>query len=307
MIKRILDLNSSDIKNMDKEEKLLSIKTGEGRTLVTEVICIEPPALWDVSNVELASAFGSDIILLNVYDVSDSKIEGLPERKDISPIEQVKNLTGRLVAVNLEPIDLDEEVANERLNISDGRVATLENVKRIVEQGADMVLLTGNPKTGVTNSQIIKIIRKIKESIGDKIIIAAGKMHSSGSGTEVGLNIINKDLIKSFVEAGADIILVPAPATVPGMTVDYVRNMIEYIHSLGKLSMTSIGTSQEGADEWTIKNIALYSKMTGTDIHHIGDCGMPPGMTTPENIMAYSIAIKGKRHTYRRMARSVNR
>jgi hypothetical protein len=47
--------------------------------------------------------------------------------------------------------------------------------------------------------------------------------------------------------------------------------------------------------------------MIGTDIHHIGDAGMSPGMATPENIMIYSIAIKGKRHTYRRMARSVNR
>lgn len=132
-------------------------------------------------------------------------------------------------------------------------------------------------------------------------------MHSSGSKKESGSSIINKDLIKDFSEAGCDIILVLAPATVPGMTVDYVRDMVEYIHSLDRLAMTSIGTSQEGADELTIKNIALYSKMTGTDIHHIGDCGMPPGMATPENIMTYSIAIKGKRHTYRRMARSVNR
>lgn len=40
------------------------------------------------------------------------------------------------------------------------------------------------------------------------------------------------------------------------MTVDYVRDMVEYIHSLDRLAMTSIGTSQEGADELTIKNIA---------------------------------------------------
>ncbi|HLS52722.1 MAG TPA: haloacid dehalogenase-like hydrolase, partial [Tissierellaceae bacterium] len=69
----------------------------------------------------------------------------------------------------------------------------------------------------------------------------------------------------------------------------------------------TIGTSQEGADKQTIRNIALYSKMAGADIHHLGDAGMTVGMATPENIMAYSIAIRGKRHTYRRMARSVNR
>ncbi len=47
-------------------------------------------------------------------------------------------------------------------------------------------------------------------------------------------------------------------------------------------------------------------KMAGTDIHHIGDTGYP-GMALPENIMTYSVAVRGVRHTYHRMAVSVNR
>ena len=47
-------------------------------------------------------------------------------------------------------------------------------------------------------------------------------------------------------------------------------------------------------------------KMAGTDIHHLGDSGYG-GMALPENIQAYSIAVRGIRHTYRRMAGSVNR
>ena len=35
--------------------------------------------------------------------------------------------------------------------------------------------------------------------------------------------------------------------------------------------------------------------------------GIKGGMALPENITAYSTAIKGIRHTYRRMARSINR
>ena len=65
-------------------------------------------------------------------------------------------------------------------------------------------------------------------------------------------------------------------------------------------------TSQEGADTATIRQIALMYKMTGTDIHHLGDTGYP-GVAIPENIMAYSIAIRGVRHTYHRMACSINR
>ncbi|GFR36436.1 hypothetical protein TCEA9_22480 [Thermobrachium celere] len=70
--------------------------------------------------------------------------------------------------------------------------------------------------------------------------------------------------------------------------------------------MTIIGTSQEGADENTIRSIALMCKMVGADIHHFGDVGYA-GVAIPENIMAYSIAIRGKRDTYLRMARSINR
>jgi hypothetical protein len=306
MVKRILDLSFSDIKNMKKEEKLLSIKTGEGRTIVSEIISIAPPLLLDVSNVELASAFGADILLLNVYDVDNPKVEGVPVKKAEKVIEKIKDLTGRMIGVNLEPVDLDEKVY-DRIKLPKGRIATVSNAKRLVEQGVDMILLTGNPKTGVSNNQILKSIEKIKEAIGDEIIIAAGKMHGSGSVKETGSNIINKELIGNFIAAGADIILLPAPGTVPGMTVEYIKELVDYVHSLDKITMTSIGTSQEGADEYTIRNIAIYSKMTGTDIHHIGDCGISPGMAIPENIMTYSIAIKGKRHTYRRMARSVNR
>ena len=77
------------------------------------------------------------------------------------------------------------------------------------------------------------------------------------------------------------------------------------IHSFNKLSLTAIGTSQEGADIQTIRQIALNCKMAGTDIHHIGDSGYV-GMALPENIMAYSIAIRGVRHTYHRMGQSIN-
>ena len=100
--------------------------------------------------------------------------------------------------------------------------------------------------------------------------------------------------------AGADIILLPAPGTVPGITQEYAHRLIEVVHSRGKLALTAIGTSQEGADVATIRQIALMCKMAGADIHHIGDTGVP-GMALPQNIMAYSIAIRGERHTYHKI------
>ena len=86
----------------------------------------------------------------------------------------------------------------------------------------------------------------------------------------------------------------------------HASGMIKTAHEKGVLAMTTIGTSQEGADEETIRQIALMCKMAGADIHHIGDSGYM-GMALPENITAYSVAIRGKRHTYRRMAMSLVR
>jgi hypothetical protein len=172
--------------------------------------------------------------------------------------------------------------------------------------GADMIVLTGNPGIGVQNKTILESLRTISKELGGKVILTAGKMHASGLLKEAGQNLITKQDIKDFVEAGADIILMPAPGTVPGITMEYIRELVAYAHSLGALTITAVGTSQEGADRETIRQIALLCKMTGTDMHHLGDAGYI-GMALPENIMAYSIAIKGIRHTYRRMARSINR
>ena len=87
---------------------------------------------------------------------------------------------------------------------------------------------------------------------------------------------------------------------------EYIKELVGYAHSLGCLTITAIGTSQEGADVATIRQIALMCKMTGTDIHHIGDSGYV-GMALPENIMAYGVTIRGIRHTYHRMASSILR
>lgn len=307
MKKRLLDLNAGDINHMSKEEKVLSIKMSEGRTLVSEIITRVPPLLLDISNVELAAGFGADIILLNLYDVNNPNVFGIPKVEGQSVIKTIKDYTGRLIGVNLEPVDPSLFVEDQKIRIDEGRMAHLENVGKLIEQGADFVVLTGNPKVGVTSEKIINCVESIHKVYGEKIIIIAGKMHAAGDIKNVGTGIINKETVKSLIKKGTDIVLLPAPGTVPGMTVDYVKEMIDYCHSLGAMTLTTIGTSQEGADESTIKTIALYAKMAGTDMHHIGDCGYGPGIAIPENIMDYSIVIKGKRHTYRRMVRSINR
>ncbi len=170
----------------------------------------------------------------------------------------------------------------------------------------DIIVVTGNPGNMVTNEEIARTLKEMKEATGGNIILAAGKMHASGVLKEGGQAILSLKDIEEFSNAGADIILLPSPGTVPGIDVSWVKERVEKAHQLGKLTITAIGTSQEGADLQTIRSIALMAKQTGTDIHHIGDSGLP-GIAVLENIMAYSIVIRGVRHTYHRMAASVNR
>ena len=46
---------------------------------------------------------------------------------------------------------------------------------------------------------------------------------------------------------------------------------------------------------------ALAAKRAGADVLHLGDMGAF-GMPEPMNVLTASLAIRGRRHTYRRMA-----
>ena len=307
MAKRMLDCSASELFTFDKRELLESIQKSEGRVIACETIGTLQPMLGNVTNAEFVSAMSADILLLNVFDVKNPVIKGLPETAPEDVVRKLKELTGRPVGINLEPVEEDVKGETDPMwEMSDGRRATLENGKRACDMGVDMILLTGNPGMGVSNDAIIRTLREYHEAFGDRMILAAGKMHAAGVVSEAAQQIITKEDIRKFREAGADIILLPAPGTVPGITLEYAREMIAYAHSLSALTITAIGTSQEGADTDTIKRIALMCKMAGTDIHHLGDTGYG-GMALPENIFAYSVAVRGIRHTYKRMAISVRR
>lgn len=309
-MKRFLNCNASDFEKMTKSELIESIAASEGRIVVCETIGAVPQMLGDITNAEFAASMGADIILLNIFDVNNPVMHGLPA--DVKPedyIRKIKELTGRPVGLNLEP--LEEGVAStvetdEWAGLSSGRAGTLENAKKAVEMGADFIVLTGNPGIGVTNKAITDTLKLYRKELGDSVVLIAGKMHAAGILGEAGEKIITKEDVREFAEAGADIVLMPAPGTVPGITMEYIRGLVSYAHELGKLTLTSIGTSQEGADISTIKNIALMCKMAGTDLHHLGDSGYM-GMALPENILEYGKVIRGVRHTYHRMAASIKR
>lgn len=306
MGKRYIDCSARELAAYHKKELLQSIADSEGRVLAAETIGTVTPMLVNITNAEFVTSLGADIIMLNIFDVDHPVINGLPEVAPEDTIHEVKRLTGRMVAINLEPAAVRNDGEKSVWSLTEGRRATVENAKKAADMGVDMIVLTGNPGVGVDNRAITKALADLNEAVGDRVILTAGKMHASGILSEAGEKILTKEDAETFIEAGADVLLLPAPGTVPGFTMEHAAELIKTAHEKGVLAMTTIGTSQEGADEETIRQIALMCKMAGADIHHIGDSGYM-GMALPENITAYIVAIRGKRHTYRRMAMSLVR
>lgn len=298
MVKRLISANASDILNFTAEELKQSIKASEGRVILSENVAPRESFIGDITNAEIAKAFGADMILLNGVDVLHPSIFGLDNNDNF--VDELHRLVGRPVGVNLEPVDPEADMAETKLVIETGRQLNLDTIKQIEDLGMDFVCLTGNPGTGVTNKEIEKAISLAKEHFSGLII--AGKMHGAG----VSEAIVDLETVRKFIAAGADIILVPAVGTVPGFDENDLKAVVKEVHLHGGLVMTAIGTSQESSDEATIRDFAIRNKICGVDIQHIGDAGYG-GVAPVENIFALSKALRGMRHTVSMMARSINR
>lgn len=316
-MKRIFDLDYSDYFTMGRHAILETIRSSEGRTLLCETIISVSPLLDGISNPETAAAFSADLITLNTFDFTEPFIYGYDDlhlhphggrqqyfdalKKQVRSnavneayIRRFKAMVGRFLGANMEPVPEDHPYP-------DGLRLSRENLLAFKKFEFDYLVITANPNTAIGDAQILQGILLARSILGEETLIFAGKMHGAGTAS-----IYEKDSIARYVEAGADVILVPAPGTVPGFTLEVVKGYIEDIHAAGALAMTTIGTSQEGAREGFMEITARDSKMAGADIQHTGDAGFG-GMTPPENILALSIAMRGRRHTYRRMARSSRR
>ena len=300
-MKRLISASASEINKMDASQLKQAIFASEGRTIVAETVVTSPPLIQGLSNPEVMATFGADIIVLNELDVFNPEIPGLEVfagSKEI--IRELKRLIGRSIAINLEPVDEEQELLESRVALNPGRLVSKASLQAADDLGVDMILLTGNPATGVTMSAIKAAVKMTKSHFSG--IVLAGKMHGAGL-TE---SIVNEEALLGFMDEGADGVLIPAVNTVPGVNELENQMFTKGVHARGGLVMATIGTSQESAQASVIEAIGLSNKRVGVDCHHIGD-GAYGRMPDPENITALSLAVRGKRHTYFRMAQSVNR
>ena len=315
-MKRIFELKNSEMPQIDKRQLVEIIRHSEGRTLCAETVVSCPPLAGGVSNPELAAAFGADLITLNDfslsapfifgYDDEAADISNLSEylafiqsaitanRSDTDYLRKFRRMVGRFVGCNLEPVP-------DNIPYDEGKKLNRSNLNTAQRWGMNYIVITANPNTGVRNQDILSGIELARSVLGDKTMIFAGKMHGAGGG-----NAYDAITMQDYVKAGADCVLFPAPGTVPGVTFELACKLSEAVHAAGGLVMTAFGTSQEGSNPSLIEQISIMNKMAGADIHHIGDAGLC-GIAPPENIKQMSIAIRGVRHTLRRMATSGQR
>lgn len=85
MLKRLLDCNTTDLESMNKDQILKSIAMSEGRILACETIGAVQPMLGNITNAEFVCAMGADVVILNMFDVIEPQIWGLPKVEPRTP------------------------------------------------------------------------------------------------------------------------------------------------------------------------------------------------------------------------------
>lgn len=305
MKKRLLDFAGADFLNVEPLDLKQSILASEGRIIMAENVPVEQPYLNGVTNAEIERAAGADLILFNALDLLEPEIKGIPSSiPNSEQISWIRKAISRPIGINLEPVDLNATMNEKRQEISIGRIVSPKTLELAQEYGFSFICLTGNPGTGVSNTAIKNAIALSKQYF--KGLIIAGKMHGAG----VDEPVMNLEIAKEFVKTGIDILLVPAPYTVPYFMEKDLREIVDMVKEYNKgksikdkvLIMAANGTSQDSADKETIKKIALTAKSCGVDLHHIGDSFN--GICLPENIYTLGVAIRGKRHQLIMLARS---
>lgn len=312
-----------------RKELVQAIQGASGRVIIGETVTFKQNLIDGVTNIELIKSWGCDMATINHYNPAMPMMPGLPSTQegieqffsywnvdgslgsipDIKKVEgsfqssflefgfgrtigEVKRLAGIPVGMTLEPVTKDSDFPISR-------IASKENAKKGMEQGASYITIISTPS--MSEKDFAGCVNNVREGVEDKGLVKAGKMPWGGSFLTKADEFISVKELKELAKAGADVIVLPAPGTVPGLTIDLVKTWVSVIHECGLLAETTIGTSQEGADVAVIQRIAIDSKMTGADLFQIGD-SVYGGSCSPENVMAFAKAIKGQRHVLRRMA-----
>lgn len=290
-MKRLISCAASDFMAAKSREELAeAIRASEGRVIMAQTAVGNECLVSGVSNAELIGAFGTDMILLKVLDVEHPAVTGIETKDDL--IQEIKSLTGRLVGINLEVIGANG------LSYAGGTVLSEITREKVKELNPDFLCLTAyRNKPGNISSAVLEAVRFVRETF-DGMLIVNRYMNAKEALLETEY--------ENYIKAGADVLTLPMPGSVAGLYVENLAPLVQRIKDAGGLVSLAVSTSQEGTDTDTMKRMAFEAKQAGADIYDFGDANQN-GIPAVENIMALSVAVRGKRHTYFRVAQSIRR
>ncbi|MFP3042068.1 hypothetical protein LQZ19_09660 [Treponema primitia] len=317
MGKRFLDYTPRELVKLGQRDFLDSIRASEGRVVGAYVCPYAPNYVEKVSNLELAASFGADYITLEGLNPRKMQMPGLPSKNpgDDSPfkaslqvemgygwsVPELKNLVGRPIGLILL-VPQSEDAPFGPL-YADSAYSP-EMVQFVSAAGFDFVVLCG-----LDFDSMIRAVENTKALVGDTMVIEAGIPH--GPGTIQGeyppynlRGVSTPEFVKRLAKAGADIVDIPAVGVAPGFTMDYVGSLVDAAHEGKALAAASIAHSVEGSDPVTVGRAAVDNKICGFDMFNFAAGGVYESVALPEQLQNFCIALKGRRHTFRRMCQS---
>lgn len=320
MTKRLLEYTPAQLASLTKQQFLDGIRSSESRTVAAYSCPYAAPYVEKVSNPELVAAFGADYVILEGLDPRRLQTPGLPSKDpaDDQPfkkavqvemgygwtVRELKRLIGRPIGIIL----LVGEPGEDFGPVYGDAVYSEDMIRFVVEEGYDLVVLCG-----FVREPLLEAVRRTAELVGDRIVIEAGIPHGPGAIVDDAWppfdlrEVVTPGYVRELAEAGADIVDIPAVGVVPGFTPQYVTELATAVHQGRSLAGSCIAHSVEGADDGTIRRIALDNKACGVDLFNVAAGGVYESVALPETLLALCLAVKGRRHTYRRMAQSALR
>lgn len=301
--KRLMTCTPSELLCLTPEELFEALRESEGRCVYACARSKGPNLIQGVTNAEACAAMGADLVKLCYYDPERPMFPGLPSKDPLDDTafeeiqlqagkgwraREIRAMIGRPVAVEM----FVEQASEARMDI-------------MLEEGFDIVCVYGFDQ----DPDFLPAIRALAKKAKGRALVEAGVLHGPKlKKAPVHMRQLQTaDFAAKAVEAGANLFQVPAVGTLPGFSREYVTDLIDAIHAAGGIAITGIHSSMEGSEAELIQRIAIDNKICGADIQMLGDAGINENMATPELITALSIALKGKRHTLRRMCQSVLR
>ena len=286
-VPRILDLDRAGLVALRGAALDASIRAAEGRTVVAEVFA-DDGIVDGVHSAEVMAAHGADVIILNFVERAwdgDGPWRFAGPGWTLPDLASFAQRVGRPIAINLEPGDVPSQ-----------RRATVEGARRLLDAGAAALVLTANPWTDSDYASIVRVTAELRAGLGAGVALWSGKMHGAGVH-----ELPTPAVTRALAEAGATGVLIPMPGTVPGITIEIAHAATLAAQEAGAFVLGTIGTSQEGSQPEVGRAFALAGKQAGFDAFHVGD-SFTYGSGDPDLLREISLTIRGRRHTWRRMA-----